>query len=309
MSWPRSDHTKQSYVRRAAEVGDRVRSVCMFVSLPASSFSGSIDRRMSCLMWRWHASEAADAMCHPFVTSTLSNPSQKALPLCVCCYACGLPQHRGCVQCVHVCLLAHEVCVSLPWQIYWNSQPPCLHWRRRWRRGKGREHGPLWKTPVLPLNPAALNAAVPQPSWHLPWDVLNELKEIQWDTWCSSHGTPLLLRLSAQLCPPARAQRRTHHGTKNTQSATVYQADLSSSPTTTPPPPPPPPNTFPYIPSANVWLFPLRLYTFWHLSDCRDGGNCKPRKRAKGHLCSLGGNFSLVESLFRLIEREWSRMG
>lgn len=85
-------------------MGDTVRSVCMFVSLPAFSFSGSIDRRMSCLMWWWHASEAADAMCHPFVTSTLSNPSQKALPLCVCCYACGLPQHRGCAQCVHVCV-------------------------------------------------------------------------------------------------------------------------------------------------------------------------------------------------------------
>ena len=99
----------------------------------------------------------------------------------------------------------------------------------------GREHGPLWKTPVLPLNPAALNAPVPQPSWHLPRDVLNELKETQWDTWCSSHGTPLLLYLSALLCPPAQAQRRKHHGTKNMQSATVYQAGLSSSPTTTPP--------------------------------------------------------------------------
>lgn len=72
-----------------------------------------------------------------------------------------------------------------------------------------------------------------QANWHLPWDALNELKEIQWDTWCSSHGTPLLLCPSAQLCPPAQAQRRTHHGTKNTQSATVYQADLPSSPTKT----------------------------------------------------------------------------
>lgn len=98
---------------------------------------------------------------------------------------------------------------------------------------QGEGARPLWKTPVLPLNPAALNATVPQPSWHLPWDALNELKEIQWDTWCSSHGTPLLLCLSAQLCPPAQAQRRTHHRTKNTQSATVYQVNSSSSPTTT----------------------------------------------------------------------------
>lgn len=55
-------------------------SVCMFVSLSlCPSFSGSIDRRMSCLKWRRHASEAADVMRHPFVTSTLSDPSQKAL--------------------------------------------------------------------------------------------------------------------------------------------------------------------------------------------------------------------------------------
>lgn len=129
----------------------------------------------------------------------------------------------------------------------------CVCWRRSWcvvalinllmlpapisplaaAEVQGEGARPLWKTPVLPLSPATLNATVPHPSWHLSWDALNELKEIQWDTWCSSHGTPLLLCLYAQRCPPAQAQRRTHHGTKNTQSATVYQAELSSSPTTT----------------------------------------------------------------------------
>lgn len=298
MSWPRSDHT---VIHAPSSRSGGKREICSHVCFSdCLSFSGSIDRRMSCLKWWWHASEAADAMCHPFVTSTLSNPSQKALPLCVCCFACGLPQHQGCVQCGDVSVGA-EVCVCVVALTNLLKLPAPMS---PLAEVQGEAALPLWKTPVLPLNPAALNATVPKPIWHLPWDALNELKEIQRDTWCSSHGTPLLLCFSAQLCPPAQAQRRTRHGTKNTQSAAVYQVDLSSSPHHNTPL-----NTFPYIPSANVWLFPLRLYTFWHLSDCRDGGNCKPRKRAKGHLCSLRGNFSSVDSLLHLIEWEWSHMG
>lgn len=50
--------------------------VCSSVCL---SFSGSIDRRMSCLKWRRRASAAADEMRHPFVTRALSDPRPKAL--------------------------------------------------------------------------------------------------------------------------------------------------------------------------------------------------------------------------------------
>lgn len=161
MSWPRSDHTKSHTCAEQQRWGE----ICSHVCFPAClSFSGSTDRRMSCWKWWWHASEAADTMCHPFVTSTLSNPSQKALPLCVCCFACGLPQHQGCVQCAPVSVGA-EVCVSLPWQIYWNSQPPCLHWRRC----RGREHGPFERLLSFPsIQPPSM------PLFHSPADIFLE---------------------------------------------------------------------------------------------------------------------------------------
>lgn len=148
--------------------GERVRSVCMFVSLPAFSFSGSIDRRMSCLMWRWHASEAADAMCHPFVTSTPSNPSQKALPLCVCCYACGLPQHRGCVQCVHVSVGAWSLCVVALTNLL-KLPAPMSPLAAAEVQGEGAR--PLWKTPVLPsIQPPSM------PLFHSPADIFLETR-------------------------------------------------------------------------------------------------------------------------------------
>ena len=111
-------------------------------------------------------------------------------------------------------------------------RPPCFHW---W----WRELGPLKGSPPSPLS-SRLHPTAPQHSWHLPCDRMNELKEIQWDTWCSSQGAPMLLCHSTQLCPRAQAQRSAHlgqsRGSKNTQTA-VYQDNLSSSPNTEPPPP------------------------------------------------------------------------
>lgn len=235
--WSPSEH-------RAAEVGGE-SEICLHVCCSVClSFSGSIDRRMSCLKWSWHASEAADVMCHPFVTSALSNPSQKALPLWIWWSPAAI-----CATCTCVCL-RRILCADALTNLLNHSYPPPHWWLWRCR---GRERGP-WKTPVLRLNPAALNATVPQPSWHLPWDTLNELKEIQWDTWCSSHGTPLLLCLSAQFCLSVQAWRRAHHETKNTQSATVYQADLSSPPPQPPTHPPTSPCKCLTFPSLAVYL-------------------------------------------------------
>lgn len=99
--WPRSDHTK-SHAEGCGGGGWGGLFACLFLSL-CPSFSGGIDRRMSCLKWRWHASEAADVMRHPFVTSTLSDPSQKALAfmrLLLCPWsptAPGLCARRACV--------------------------------------------------------------------------------------------------------------------------------------------------------------------------------------------------------------------
>lgn len=206
-------------------------------------------------------------MCHPFVTSPFSNPSQQALPLCDCCYAWGLPQHWVCVLCVciyarvcvHMCVVALTN-LFIPW-------PPCLHWWWWWR-WRGREEGLLKDSPPFPLT-SRLQPTAPQPSWHLPPDRLNELKEIQWDTWCSSQGVPLLLYRSAPLCPQAQAQRRAHLGqskrSKNTQYATVYQ-NLSSSPNTNPP------FHLPIIPThlsadlSSTSLALLLLYPFWMLA-------------------------------------------
>lgn len=297
MSWPRSDHTVIH--APSSRSGGRGRSVRMFVSLTAF-------RSVAALIGEW-AAWSGDGMRQrqPMRCAILLSHRPSLIPARrPCLYASAvLPvvSHSTRAVCsVGMCLLVQKfVCVVALTNLLKLPAP-----MSPLAEVQGEAALPLWKTPVLPLNPAALNATVPKPSWHLPWDALNELKEIQRDTWCSSHGTPLLLCFSAQLCPPAQAQRRTRHGTKNTQSAAVYQVDLSSSPHHNTPL-----NTFPYIPSANVWLFPLRLYTFWHLSDCRDGGNCKPRKRAKGHLCSLRGNFSSVDSLLHLIEWEWSHMG
>lgn len=143
-----------------------------------------------------------------------------------------------------VCALMQEfvcTCVLLPWQIYSNPGLPASIGGDGGGE-RGREEGPLKDSPPSPLS-SRLQPTAPQPSWHLPPDRLNELKEIQWDTWCSSQGAPLLLCCSTPLCPQARAQRRAHlghsKGSKNTQYATVYQDDLSSSPNTKAPYPPP----------------------------------------------------------------------
>lgn len=203
-------------------------------------------------------------MCHPFVTSPFSNPSQQALPLCDCCYACGLPQHWDCVC---VCAFMQEfvcTCVLLPWQIYSNPGLPASIGGDGGGEG-GREQGPLKDSPPSPLS-SRLQPTAPQPSWHLPWDRLNELKEIQWDTWCSSQGAPLLLHCATTLCPKAPAQRRAHRGqskgSKNTQYATVYQDDLSSSPNTKPSIilPSIPPHLSADLPSTS--LAPLMLHPF-----------------------------------------------
>lgn len=113
MLQPTSDHPKI----RAWE-GGGVRSVCMFV--PLSAF-----RSVAALIGEW-AAWSGDGMrqrqpmwcAHPFVTSALRKPSQKALPLWICC---GLPQQY--VQRAHVSVCG-EFCVLMPWQIYWITPTP-----------------------------------------------------------------------------------------------------------------------------------------------------------------------------------------
>lgn len=89
-------------------------------------------------------------------------------------------------------------------------QPFCLHWWW-WRSCRGGRRAPLKASPPFLLS-SRLQPTAPQPSWHLPPDRLNELKKIQWDTWCSSQGAPLLLCCSVQLCPQTQAQRRARLG-------------------------------------------------------------------------------------------------
>lgn len=70
------------------------------------------------------------------------------------------------------------------------------------------------------------------------------------------------------------------------------------------PPPQPPPNTFPYIP---LQMSDFSLFGCIPPDICLIAGmvgNCILRKRAKGHLCSLRGNFSVLDSLLHLIEQE-----
>lgn len=211
MSWPRSDlrSHKESYVRLEQQRWGGRSEICLRVCFSACllrSAAASIGERAA---WSGDGMRQRRPMRRAilFVTPTHSNPSQKGLCLYASAVLPVVSHSTGavckCVQCVcwrrSLCVVALTNLLKLP--------APMSPLAVAEVQG-GREHGPLWKTPVLPLHPTALNATVPQPSWHLPWDALNELKGIQWDTWCSSHGTPLLLCLSAQLCPPAQAQKR-----------------------------------------------------------------------------------------------------
>lgn len=139
----------------------KVLFICFFV---VNQFTSSIDRWMSWLKWWCQASEAADGMCHPFVMSSFSNPSQQALPLCEGCYACGPPQLEGFVLCA--CIYARvcvHMCVVALTNLF-NPQPRCLYWWR-WRSCRGGRRA-FWKTPLLPFSLAAFS-----PLLHSPADI------------------------------------------------------------------------------------------------------------------------------------------
>ncbi len=223
--------------------GGGVKSVYMFVSLSAfSSMAPLIGGRAA---WSDDAMRQRQPMWCAILLSRRPSLIPASRPCLYVTAVMPAVSHRtGAVYYVYVCVcvcvsvhLCKSLCVHMCVVALTNlfkPRPPCLHWWWWWR-WRGREEGPLKDSPPSPLS-SRLQPTAPQPSWHLPWDRLNELKEIQWDTWCSSQGAPLLLCRSTPLCPQAQAQRRAHlgqsKGSKNTQYATVYQDDLSSSPNT-----------------------------------------------------------------------------
>lgn len=237
-SYPAQIHTQSS------RGGGRVKSVYMFVSLSAfTSMAPLIGSRaawsddamrqrqpMWCaILLSYRPSLIPASRPCLYVTAVMPAVSHSTGAVCVCVCVCIYAR-----VCVHMCVVA---LTNL-----FKPRPPCLHWWWWWR-WRGNEEGPLKDTPRSPLS-SRLQPTAPQPSWHLPWDRLNELKEIQWDTWCSSQGAPQLLCLSILHCPQAQAQRRAHlgqsKGSKNTQYASIYQDDLSFSPNTKLPHPPSP---------------------------------------------------------------------
>lgn len=234
MCIPNPNTQRVTYARSSR--GGRVKSVYMFVSVYAfSSMAPLIERRAA-----WSGDAVRQRL--PMWCAILLSHSPSLIPasrpcLYVTAVVPAISHSTGTLCCV--CVFIQEfVCtyVLLPWHIYWNPGL-CLHWWCWWR-WRGRKQGPLKDSPPSLLS-SLLQHPIPQPCWHLPWDKLNELKEIQWDTWCSSQGTPLLLCNSNPLCLPAQAQRRAHlgqsKGSKNTQYVTVYRLII--------------------FPQHNIWLF------------------------------------------------------
>lgn len=235
----KSKHTQRRTCTEEQRWG-RVKSVYMFVSLSAfSSVAPLIGGRAA---WSDDTMRQRQPMwCAILLSHRPSLIPARRPSLYVTAVMPAVSHSTGtvCYVCVCMCIYA-KVCVHMCVVALTNlfkPRPPCLHWWWWWR-WRGREEGPLKDSPPSPLS-SRLQPTAPQPSWHLPWDRLNELKEIQWDTWCSSQGAPLLLCRSTLLCPQAQARSRAHlgrsKGSKNTQYATVYQDDLSSSPNIKPP--------------------------------------------------------------------------
>lgn len=125
------------------------------------------------------------------VMPVVSHSSGALCSMCLCVF-------------VHMCLCLFMqeficTCVLSPWQIY---SDPNLHVSIGGDSGVVRDgEGPFERLPSFPSLSSRLQPTAPQPSWHLPPDKLNELKKIQWDTWCGSQGAPLLRCSSTQLCP------------------------------------------------------------------------------------------------------------
>lgn len=81
-----------------------------------------------------------------------------------------------CCVCVHLCKRLCT-CVLLPWQIYSNLSHHASIGGNVGGAGEGG--GPFERLPSFPSLSSRLQPTAPQPSWHLPPDRLNELKEIQ----------------------------------------------------------------------------------------------------------------------------------